>query len=134
MTGASADPARREVRVRSRGKMRDVVSHLLGVFAVRPALASDDVIHSSSPVQPSSSRLVSSPADPVFPPRARATSSQDANGDDGVVVVVTAAGRAINKAIACVEIVKRRVPGLHQVRSCSHWFPYDRVGVVNAVP
>ncbi|XP_072317428.1 ribonuclease P protein subunit p25-like protein [Eucyclogobius newberryi] len=46
-------------------------------------------------------------------------------------VVFTAAGKGASKAITCAEIVKRRVPGLHQVTRVSYssvldsWDPLD---------
>uniref|UniRef100_A0A8C6U6H9 DNA/RNA-binding protein Alba-like domain-containing protein n=1 Tax=Neogobius melanostomus TaxID=47308 RepID=A0A8C6U6H9_9GOBI len=52
-------------------------------------------------------------------------------GPESRCVVFTALGKAASKAITCAEIVKRRVPGLHQVTQLSHssildsWDPLD---------
>lgn len=58
-------------------------------------------------------------------------SPQSGSGPESRCVVFTALGKAASKAITCAEIVKRRVPGLHQVTQLAYssvldyWEPID---------
>lgn len=58
-------------------------------------------------------------------------SPECASGAESRCVVFTAVGKAASKAITCAEIVKRRVPGLHQVTQLAYssvldsWDPTD---------
>lgn len=56
---------------------------------------------------------------------------ESGSGPENCCVVFTAVGKAASKAITCAEIVKRRVPGLHQVTQLAYssvldsWDPLD---------
>lgn len=59
-------------------------------------------------------------------------SPESGSGPENHCVVFTAVGKAASKAITCAEIVKRRVPGLHQVTQLAYssvldsWDPLDQ--------
>lgn len=54
-------------------------------------------------------------------------------------IVFTAAGRGVSKAITCVEVVKRRVKGLHQLTKLSYgavqevWEPLEGAGGLDSL-
>ncbi|KAM9851941.1 ribonuclease P protein subunit p25-like protein isoform 1-T4 [Aulostomus maculatus] len=82
-----------EVRVKDGSKIRNLLRYALSRIEAKPPTVEDDAQH---------------PPDDDVADEAQ----QEAPGRQ---LVFTASGKGVSKAITCVEIVKRRVKGLHQV-------------------
>lgn len=89
-----------EIRITTKGKMRSYITYATNLLQVRRLL------------------LCLLPAAMLLGAHGIRAALQTGKATEANL---RAMGRAINKAITIAEIVKRRVPGLHQVRSPSSW-------------
>lgn len=116
-----------QIRVKDGSKIRNLLRFALS--RMEPKTESRSGSRPGPGFQPSSEEQ--GPGQ-TSPDQAKSRVSPEAgSGPESRCVVFTAVGKAASKAITCAEIVKRRVPGLHQVTQLAYssvldsWDPLD---------